>query len=49
MKALVITIIVIFGIIDILLVMGASKLEREREEHEWREFMEKRKDDGFDF
>lgn len=49
MKVVVITIIVIFGIMDILLVMGASKLEREREEHEWREFMEKGKDDGFDF
>ena len=45
MKALVITIIVIFGIMDILLVMGASKLEHEREEQEWREMMEKREND----
>ena len=49
MKALVITVIVIFGIMDVLLVMGAGKLWHEEEEREWREFMEKRKDDGFDF
>lgn len=49
MKVAVITILVVFGIMDILLVMGVTKLEHEAEEREWREMMEKRKDDGFDF
>ena len=48
MKTVIITIIVVVGIMDLLLVMGAGKLEHEIEEREWRELMEKRERDGSD-
>ena len=45
MKASVITIIVAFGLLNVLIFVGVLKLEREIEEQEWREMMEKREED----
>lgn len=45
MKASVITIIVAFGLLNVLIFMGVLKLEHEIEEQEWREMMEKGEND----